>query len=650
MSIFHVGGFGLRRRYKNLNQVMAHAMSGDTIFLHEKTMKLQSGVIVKPGTYIDGQGCTIVTPPRQLGLMLQGDGEFHLQNMTILVSPQSYGIISQSDNVNVHLKNVNVYHVKNVRKREWKQGVLATGTQGKTRSSYVFDNCKIDSVNMRLWNMQMQSSALGDFYAGPTTLAVDSLQVSGCTIQNTQLVNPNPKSMASISNSRIGGNVFSAQPVTFTQCQLSRLPMLNHNGNPTKNELLEYAGQNFSTTLGAFQNAKITLNKCNVDTTEEASLGGVNEQPQWQYFLIKGGNLDIHDMQLPLLSVSNNAIAGSVSMTNVRDKSQWEVTDEKNLKLSNKNSKSMLFEEKKNRSIIEDGAASMIQQRGALDELDDMIGLSSVKQQIHRLVSKAKVSHQLAQQGVSTGKGASMDMVFSGNPGTGKSAVAQLVGRALYEAGVIKTPKFVQGSRKNLVGVHVGETTQKTHEFLMSALDGCVFIDEAYSLAPEEGTSFNDEAVDQLIADAWDYRDRLIIIMAGYTREMHHFFNVGNPGLKSRFPNWIDFPDYTQAELQEIMRYDVKKRKLNYASAQTLRDMDIGLARLMPLAGPNSGNGRFVNNFVDKISENKDVRLADNGSLANMSKRELLTINQEDVKAATDQMYKTLQEASQYQE
>lgn len=196
---------------------------------------------------------------------------------------------------------------------------------------------------------------------------------------------------------------------------------------------------------------------------------------------------------------------------------------------------------------------------------------------------------------------------------THNTTVAKLFGQALYERGVLKTSKFIEVTAKDLIGAHVGETDQKTEKVIESALDGVLFIDEAYELSPDQnggGNSFKDEAVATLVEDAWKYRDRLVIIMAGYTNEMHDFFKRGNPGLNSRFPNWVEFPPYTKSQLKQIMQYDIRKNKVIVADPQTTLLINRGIDHLMPMQTQNSGQARFIGNLLDYFKQARDVRLS----------------------------------------
>ena len=192
-------------------------------------------------------------------------------------------------------------------------------------------------------------------------------------------------------------------------------------------------------------------------------------------------------------------------------------------------------------------------------ELDDLIGLNSVKKEVRSLANFVKLQKQREAQGLKTAK-VSYHLVFYGSPGTGKTTVARIVGRIYKDLGVLKKGHTVETDRAGLCGEYVGKTGPKTDTVISKALDGVLFIDEAYSLVPEggAGNDYGQEAISTILKRMEDYRDRLVVIVAGYKDEMQRFID-SNPGLQSRFNRYIDFPDYSGTELVEIFKMYMKK-------------------------------------------------------------------------------------------
>lgn len=347
--------------------------------------------------------------------------------------------------------------------------------------------------------------------------------------------------------------------------------------------------------------------------------------PDLQSLVVFDSQLAMEDSVIPFTSLCNQVRDSSLRFESVDDKSEW-VSE--GLTLSQKNSSS---------SLMDDGGVKGAKvQEDAMSALKSMTGLANVKTHIDNMVSTAAINAERKRRGIKSNDGFSLHMVFAGSPGTGKTTVAKLFGRALYEHGVMETDKFVVASRKDLVATHVGETAPQTHELVMSALGGVLFIDEAYTLKAQGESDFAEEAVAQLIADMEDHRDSLVVILAGYTEDMQDFFRTGNAGLRSRFTNWIEFPDYSLQELAIILLSSLKAQGVLY-DQQTYQYLgqQYELVLRMELQRNNGkidGNARFVRNYVERLLTARDVRIAKMGSY---SDTDLVTLKMEDITHVT---------------
>jgi stage V sporulation protein K len=254
-----------------------------------------------------------------------------------------------------------------------------------------------------------------------------------------------------------------------------------------------------------------------------------------------------------------------------------------------------------------------------LDELETLIGLETVKILIRELLAYVEIQKRRTREKLIV-EPLVLHMIFRGNPGTGKTTVARLVGRLFKEIGVLQKGHVIECERADLVGEYIGHTAQKTKEQLKKSLGGVLFIDEAYSLARGGEKDFGKESIDALVKAMEDNKDNLVLILAGYRQEMEWFLQ-SNPGLRSRFPIHIDFPDYTLDELLSIGNLMLKTRQyeLNIEAKESLR---LHLSSLLN-THPHAGNARLVRNLVEKIVRKQAVRLFQKPS---SSREELIQI------------------------
>lgn len=247
-----------------------------------------------------------------------------------------------------------------------------------------------------------------------------------------------------------------------------------------------------------------------------------------------------------------------------------------------------------------------------VDELDSLIGLSSVKQEVQTLTNFINIQQKREEQGLKASS-VSYHCVFTGNPGTGKTTVARIVAGIYKKLGVLKKGHLVETDRAGLVAEYVGQTAVKTNKIIDSALDGVLFIDEAYSLVGEGENDFGKEAIATLLKRMEDDRDRLVVILAGYTEDMKRFID-SNPGLQSRFNRYIEFPDYTAEELYRIFALNLKK--YDYHVTEDAKDaLHHFFENAVAHKDANFGNGRFVRNTFEKVLERQANRLASESNL-----------------------------------
>jgi type VII secretion ATPase EccA len=263
------------------------------------------------------------------------------------------------------------------------------------------------------------------------------------------------------------------------------------------------------------------------------------------------------------------------------------------------------------------------------EELDNLIGLDEVKKEVRSLANFVKLQKQRKDQGLKIPK-LSYHLVFTGSPGTGKTTVARIVARIYKDLGILKKGHTVETDRSGLVGQYVGQTAPKTNQIVDSAMNGVLFIDEAYALVPEHSTQdYGQEAISTLLKRMEDNRDSLVVIIAGYSNEMQRFID-SNPGLQSRFTRYINFPDYTAEELVRIFYMYMKKNEYTLskeADAMLREKLEYAVAH----KDRNFGNARYVRNIFEKTIEQQANRLAKQTGL---SKEQLTELTSEDLEYA----------------
>lgn len=244
--------------------------------------------------------------------------------------------------------------------------------------------------------------------------------------------------------------------------------------------------------------------------------------------------------------------------------------------------------------------------KSSTSELDALVGLAFVKEEIKTLSNFIKIQQKRKEQGLKSSS-VSYHCVFTGNPGTGKTTVARIVAQIYKDLGILSKGHLVETDRAGLVAEYVGQTAVKTNKIIDSALDGVLFIDEAYSLIGT-GQDYGKEAIATLLKRMEDNRDRLVVILAGYSKEMQDFINT-NPGLQSRFNRYIEFPDYSAEELLQIFEKNVEQfdYKLQNEVRQAMKEF---FHNAVENKDANFGNARFVRNIFEKTLEKQANRLS----------------------------------------
>ena len=266
-------------------------------------------------------------------------------------------------------------------------------------------------------------------------------------------------------------------------------------------------------------------------------------------------------------------------------------------------------------------------EKSAMEELDELIGLGTIKEDVKELISLVKMQKMREAKGMKTVP-VSLHLVFSGNPGTGKTTVARILARLYKEIGVLSKGQLVEVDRSGLVAGFVGQTAIKTQDKIKEAMGGILFIDEAYTLNKEGGQGdFGQEAIDTILKAMEDNRKDLVVIVAGYTDLMKKFVE-SNPGLKSRFNKYMEFPDYTADELIQI--WEMNCRKYNYTFSLEAKEMIEDIIKKREASkGENFANARDIRNMFETIITNHATRVSE---MEDPSDNDLTTIMTMDIR------------------
>jgi AAA+ superfamily predicted ATPase len=265
-----------------------------------------------------------------------------------------------------------------------------------------------------------------------------------------------------------------------------------------------------------------------------------------------------------------------------------------------------------------------------IEELNSLVGLNNVKQEVTSTINQIRIQQLREQEGIASPT-VSRHLVFTGNPGTGKTTVARLVSEIYYSLGLLSKGHVVETDRSGLVAGYIGQTALKVRTVVDSALGGILFIDEAYSLHAGEYQDFGQEAIETLLKLMEDHRGDLIVIVAGYIEKMEEFLE-SNPGLRSRFNKTIQFQDYSTDELCLIYR-DFCRRAQYSLTPEAETAVDAGLATAYSQRGAHFGNARMVRNVFERTLARQADRLA---GIESPTRDDLMTIRAEDVPAQTD--------------
>ncbi len=624
MTNINVGGLNFLNRY-DLKKAIQKSRPGDTIVLR-KNLSASDKVgplRIEHDITFDGQGKKISVYHDCPLLISNSSCHLTFSNLTIFIQKKAnFLFLGELFKGSVTFRNVKVEFSKRSDARDFYSPIHANGSD----FTITFDHFYSDYLRLMAQNITILNSEIGHLSWGKSQLYASQFDIQSSCLSNLTL-----KSMYSDQHANLQSHILTSQgnlnleEVDGEIHQLTFIPYLDHQSdNFTDKE--SYLKSFANSVYQLDQVIYLVLSRCGTGEKGKSFLLSQISYPKKNCRFFKTCPLIVDESEIKLVdsTLEFNALKGLLSHSTVRfenviDKNEWTV---KEATLSNLNSQSLLFAEN-----------HVVSNQTALDEIKTFIGLKNVKKQINNLISSAKMNALRIQRGLGVTSGFSMHMIFGGSAGTGKTSIAKLFGRALYESGVLPTNRFVFASEPDLVAGYVGQTAQKTKDLVLSAKGGVLFIDEAYALTPDGQNSFKQEAIDQLVALSDELRNDTVIILAGYSQPMKKFLQA-NEGLSSRFKNWIEFPDYSLEDLIQILDLDLQKQfvHLTEEDQKVLVDSFLFIYKHLTQDGqtPLQGNGRTIRNYVQDLIQARDVRINQRGA-EQLSDEELQQVTAEDI-------------------
>lgn len=590
MTELYVGGFGLRNHYKTLADAIDKAREGDTILLN-KSVEIGT-IIVTKNLEINGQNNTIKIQEGAAGLEFRTKRAI-VKNVTIFQNKHCNGVVNETPNGVIDLENVTFTFSSKNDPRDIYSPIFASNTATVTLTNVTTDFCSFEASHI-----SVRQSTFGDFFGSQSALSASTINLDSSALTNIYL-----------QADALTGSTLTTYGECY--CRVDKLDMGQINflfyNDPEKAFRKKFKDSSFvKDDITMF-----TINNCEKAIIHDMRIATTEKVYQARLLQIIDTNLTLERSKKSKLIKDSLAQNSTITLI-TGDTNEWNLFNSK----------------------IVDSSTTGKGQSSGYKKLQEMIGLASVKEQIENFMAVASMQAERAARGFSQEDTSNMNMVFGGAPGTGKTTVAKIIGQMLFEEHILPTNKFKVTTRKDFVSKYIGATAPQTHDVFMSALGGVLLIDEAYSLLPHGEQDHAQEAIDQLVMDITEHKGEILVIVAGYTNDMHEFIEKGNPGLKSRFPNWIEFPSYTCDDLLDILLLNINKK--NVALSQDdwdyLESRFIELFNATNVNGALDGNGRYIENFMNDLLATRDIRLANMKRQGyTLTNNDILTLTRDDI-------------------
>lgn len=574
MKVLHVGGFNPLNRFKTLEDALKKAKHDDQIILHKH---VNESVIINKSIILDGNGYSLKIDSDTVGIKNSNNNHLVINNLTFIANTRANAIINEGI-----LELTNVKMKLNGPVRKFLPLLYSDG------SKLILNNCELLKVNTTQNTTTKATNCKFYNYYG------DNIHIE-----------PN-------DNSNEFSNLYGRSK--FINCTLSHMDIDNAQIENCKIGPYTHISNSNLKNIKIYQKDE----ELNVKIKKETSYGLLDNQNDEKYCLyltdditLQHYNIEIQDQEF--IPIFGNHVNLEISKTKTNTEYENELYNS-TLKATDTNDTNYWHLSKSKLSAVRSKINSNIKEETGLDKLNKLIGLQSVKRKINEIMNNIQVQSQNKNDDFEF----SYHMIFSGEPGTGKTTVAKYVTEALYEVGAIPENKFTVATVDSLVAGYVGQTAQKTREVLEKALGGVLFIDEAYMLNVKQGqNTFNDEAIGVLIEFMENRRKDLIVILAGYKKEMTEFL-ASNTGLDSRIER-VEFEDYTPQEMVQIFELMRKSNNIEYIDEDKIKqnlEKYFTLVTQLNLQIPdvngritNGGNGRLVRNIFQKIITERNSRI-----------------------------------------
>ena len=574
MKVLHVGGFNPLNRFKTLEEALKKAKHDDQIILHKH---VNESVIINKSIILDGNGYSLKINSDTVGIKNSNNNHLVINNLTFIANTRANAIINEGI-----LELTNVKMKLNGPVRKFLPLLYSDG------SKLILNNCELLKVNTTQNTTTKATNCKFYNYYG------DNIHIE-----------PN-------DNSNEFSNLYGRSK--FINCTLSHMDIDNAQIENCKIGPYTHISNSNLKNIKIYQKDE----ELNVKIKKESSYGLLDNQSDEKYCLyltdditLQHYTIEIQDQEF--IPIFGNHVNLEINKTKTNTEYENELYNS-TLKATDTNDTNYWHLSKSKLSAVRSKINSNIKEETGLDKLNKLIGLQSVKRKINEIMNNIQVQSQNKNDDFEF----SYHMIFSGEPGTGKTTVAKYVTEALYEVGAIPENKFTVATVDSLVAGYVGQTAQKTREVLEKALGGVLFIDEAYMLNVKQGqNTFNDEAIGVLIEFMENRRKDLIVILAGYKKEMTEFL-ASNTGLDSRIER-VEFEDYTPQEMVQIFELMRKSNNIEYIDEDKIKqnlEKYFTLVTQLNLQIPdvngritNGGNGRLVRNIFQKIITERNSRI-----------------------------------------